>query len=30
MEQRRVNPWTWQDALSFSQAIEVKGAERVL
>lgn len=25
-----VNPWTWQDPLSFSQAIEVTGAQRVL
>jgi enamine deaminase RidA (YjgF/YER057c/UK114 family) len=27
-----VNPWTWQDrlALGFSQAVEVKGAERVV
>ena len=30
MEQRKVNPWTWQDQYGFSQAIEVKGAERVL
>jgi len=29
-EMRTVNPWTWQDKLAFSQAIEVKGAERVL
>jgi enamine deaminase RidA (YjgF/YER057c/UK114 family) len=25
-----VNPWKWQDALNFSQAIEVRGAQRVL
>lgn len=25
-----VNPWTWQDAFSFSQAIDVRGAQRVL
>jgi len=30
MEQRKVNPWTWQDALAFSQGIEVSGAHRVL
>ena len=30
MEQRKVNPWKWQDEFGFSQAIEVKGAERVL
>ena len=30
MEQRPINPWTWQDQFGFSQAIEVKGAERVL
>jgi enamine deaminase RidA (YjgF/YER057c/UK114 family) len=30
VEQRNVNPWTWQDRLVFSQAIEVTGAERVL
>jgi enamine deaminase RidA (YjgF/YER057c/UK114 family) len=30
MERRSVNPWTWQDQFGFSQAIEVKGAERVL
>ena len=30
MEQRKVNPWTWQDQFGFSQAIEVKGASRVL
>jgi enamine deaminase RidA (YjgF/YER057c/UK114 family) len=25
-----LNPWTWQDALGFSQSIEVRGAERAL
>jgi enamine deaminase RidA (YjgF/YER057c/UK114 family) len=25
-----VNPWTWQDALGFSQAVETRGAQRVL
>ena len=30
MEQRKVNPWKWQDEYGFSQAIEVTGAERVL
>jgi enamine deaminase RidA (YjgF/YER057c/UK114 family) len=27
---RSVNPWTWQDHFGFSQAVEVKGASRVL
>ena len=30
MEQRKVNPWPWQDQYGFSQAIEVTGVERVL
>ena len=30
MQQRRINPWTWQDQFVFSQAIEVSGANRVL
>jgi enamine deaminase RidA (YjgF/YER057c/UK114 family) len=30
MEQRTINPWTWQDAYGFSQAVEVTGGERVL
>ena len=30
MEQRNVNPWTWQDQFGFSQAVDVSGAERVL
>ena len=27
---KAVNPWTWQDKVGFSQAVEVQGAERVL
>ena len=27
---RPVNPWTWQDAFAFSQAIEVRGSARQL
>lgn len=30
MEQRRINPWQWQDRYGFSQAIEVSNAGRVL
>jgi enamine deaminase RidA (YjgF/YER057c/UK114 family) len=30
MEQRKINPWNWQDQLAFSQAIEVSAASRVL
>jgi 2-iminobutanoate/2-iminopropanoate deaminase len=30
MEQRKINPWKWQDALAFSQAIEVSNASRTL
>lgn len=30
MDQRRVNPWKWQDQFGFSQAIEVTGGSRVL
>ncbi len=30
MAQRRINPWTWQDQIGFSQAIEMSGATRVL
>lgn len=30
MEQRAINPWTWQDGFGFSQAIEFKKHERVL
>jgi enamine deaminase RidA (YjgF/YER057c/UK114 family) len=25
-----VNPWTWQDALGFSQAVDARGVQRVL
>ena len=30
MEQRKINPWKWQDQYGFSQGIEVTGASRVL
>ncbi len=30
MEQRKVNPWDWQNQFAFSQAIEVAGGSRVL
>jgi enamine deaminase RidA (YjgF/YER057c/UK114 family) len=30
MEQRKINPWKWQDALAFSQAVEVSNASRTL
>ena len=30
MERRIVNPWTWQDALGYVQANELRGPERVL
>lgn len=30
MEQRKVNPWKWQDQYGFSQGIEVSNASRVL
>ena len=30
MEQRKVNPWRWQDQYGFSQGIEVTGGARVL
>ena len=30
MEQRKVNPWDWQNQFAFSQGIEVTGASRVL
>jgi enamine deaminase RidA (YjgF/YER057c/UK114 family) len=30
VERRTVNPWTWQDEMGFSQAIEVTGARREL
>jgi len=30
MEQKIVNPWTWQDRAGFSQAIETTGVHKVL
>ena len=30
MEQRKVNPWKWQDQYAFSQGIETTNASRVL
>ena len=30
MEQRKINPWKWQDQYGFSQGIEVANASRVL
>ncbi|MGD0661348.1 MAG: RidA family protein [Syntrophorhabdales bacterium] len=30
METKAINPWQWQDALGFSQAIEVRGGQRVV
>ncbi len=30
MEKKPVNPWKWQDQFGFSQAVEVRGGERVL
>ena len=30
MEQRKINPWKWQDQYGFSQGIEVSNASRVL
>ena len=30
VENRKINPWTWQDAFGFSQAIETTGHTRVL
>ena len=30
MEQRTINPWSWQDQYGFSQAIETTNASRVL
>lgn len=30
MEKRAINPWTWQDPLDFSQAIEVTGATKTV
>jgi enamine deaminase RidA (YjgF/YER057c/UK114 family) len=30
VEQRKINPWKWQDQYAFSQGIEVTNASRVL
>ncbi len=30
VENRKINPWTWQDSFGFSQAIETTGHKRVL
>lgn len=30
MERQVINPWTWQDAFGFVQAVEVSGAQRTL
>lgn len=30
MERKNINPWKWQDALGFSQAVEVVSPQRVL
>jgi enamine deaminase RidA (YjgF/YER057c/UK114 family) len=30
VENRKINPWKWQDAFGFSQAIETSGHKRVL
>jgi enamine deaminase RidA (YjgF/YER057c/UK114 family) len=30
MEQRKINPWKWQDQYAFSQGIETTNASRVL
>ncbi len=30
MEQRLLNPWTWQDQYGFAQGVEVTGAQRVV
>lgn len=30
IENRKINPWAWQNAFGFSQAIETKGHTRVL
>jgi enamine deaminase RidA (YjgF/YER057c/UK114 family) len=29
-QSKKINPWTWQDALGFSQGLEVTGGGRVL
>lgn len=30
MEQRVINPWRWQDRFGYSQAIEIRAADRIL
>ncbi len=30
METKAINPWRWQDRAGFSQAIEARGAQRVI
>jgi enamine deaminase RidA (YjgF/YER057c/UK114 family) len=30
METKRINPWTWQDQLGFSQAVEVRDNHRTV
>lgn len=30
MERRNINPWQWQDALGFSQAVEITSPKRIL
>lgn len=30
MEAKAVNPWSWQDAFHFSQAVDVRGAARIV
>lgn len=30
MEMTSINPWTWQDRLDFSHAVDVRGAERIV
>lgn len=30
VERRDINPWSWQDHYGFSQAIEVRGSDRVV
>ncbi len=30
MEQKKINPWQWQNEFGFSQAVQVTGAQRTL
>lgn len=30
MDTKAVNPWTWQEQLGFSHAVDVRGAERIV